>query len=503
MKSNGKTATGIEIGAAEIRIVSARKTGAGIQVVAATRTAVELGTIQDGCVVDSQKLIQILKVLRKQHKVRSRQVTVSLPAECSVARIVMLSEGDPQHIARFVQDEIRQYASLSGRETVSDFQVITPGRPGAPGRILVVGADRGLAIAVSEACRHAGFVIGAIEPAVAACVRLLDVVQASDPSAVRRLLAIRRKEALTLCIFSGGRLDFVRTKGIGAADVSDRCIRDEINAAIQFYDTEHADKPQPWHVVILDESEQAAPDGLAESMRTGILADHVDVWTDGTLPDGVAADPQVCGAPSATALGSALRSLVAGEHGPQVNLLCADTAETESIRRTILVTANLLAVLVLVTVLIVGGLQLLFQRTARNVASVKLAQLTRGELELAVAMDQLEYVEQRRRLLADELDCLRSISESRQDVNWVQLLTDIQTSTPQMVRIVSLSTDAGSDIVMDGISRSYEAVHTFVAMLNRSARVQRASLLETRRAGAHEGYVRFAVRCSLYSMETP
>lgn len=503
MKSNGKTATGIEIGAAEIRIVSARKTAAGVRVVAATRVAIEPGTIQDGCVVDSQKLVQTLKVLRKQHKVRSRQVTVSLPAECSVARIVMLPEEDPQRIARFVQDEIRQYASLSGRETVSDFQVVTPGRPGAPGRVLVVGADRGLAIAVSEACRRAGFVIGAIEPAVAACVRLLDAVQASDPSAVRRLLAIRREEALTLCIFSGGILGFIRTKGVGAGDVSDRCIRDEINAAIQFYDTEHGARPRPWHVVILDESGQAAPDGLAESVGTGILADHVDVWTNGRLPDGVAADPQVHSAPSATALGSALRSLVAGEHGAQVNLLCDDTAETESIRRTVLVTANALAVLVLLTVLIVGGLQLLFQRTARNVASVKLAQLTRGELELAVAMDQLEYVEQRRRLLDDELDCLRSISESRRDVDWVQILTDIQKATPQMVRIVSLSTDAGSDIVMDGISRSYEAVHTFVAMLNRSEHVQRASLLETRRADTQEGFVRFAVRCSLHSMEMP
>jgi len=503
MKYSGKTATGIEIGTAEIRIVSARKTGAGIQVVAATRAAIEPGTIQNGCVVDSQRLIQILKVLRKQHKVRSRQVTVSLPAECSVARIVMLPEEDPQRIARFVQDEIRQYASLSGRETVSDFQVITPGRPGAPGRVLVVGADRGLVSAVSEACHHAGFVIGAIEPAVTACVRLLDAVEAPDPSAVRRLLGIRREEGLTLCIFSGGRLDFVRTKSIGAADVSERCIRDEINAAIQFYDTKHAAKPQPWHVVILDESGQAAPDGLAESMRTGILADHVDVWTDGTLPDGVAADPQPRGAPSATALGLALRSLVAGEHGTQVNLLCADTAETESIRRTVLVTANALAALVLLTVLIVGGLQLLYQRTARNVASVKMAQLTRGELELTVAMDQLEYVEQRHRLLADELDCLRSISESRHDVNWVQLLTDIQTATPQMVRIVSLSTDAGSDIVMDGISRSYEAVHTFVAMLNHSEHVQRAFLLETRRGDAQEGLVRFAIRCSLHSMEMP
>jgi Tfp pilus assembly protein PilN len=484
-------------------MASVRRTAAGIHVVDAGQIAMAPGTIEGGRIADPPKLIEALKALRKQHKVRARQVTLSLPTECTVSRMVELREEDPQRIGRFVQDEIRQYATLSGRDTVSDFQVVTSARSGVPGRALIVGADRGMIDAVNDACRRAGLQIGVIEPAVTACVRLFGVVKDSDPSGPRWLLAICRDDVLTVCIFNLGVLDFIRTKGVAALNGSDRGVQDEINAAIQFYDAEAAGKARPWRVAILDAGDSGVCGDRAESLRNGLLADSVEVWTQATLAERMDADSQSQGAVSVTVLGSALRGLSAGEGGPQVNLLPADAGQAESAKRTVLVTANALATLVLLVTLAVGGLQILFHRTARNISAVKQAQLKRGELGLTAAMDQLEYVEERSRVLSDELDSLRSISQARRDVNWVELLADIRRATPQMVRIVGLSTDAKSDMLLDGISRSYEGVHTFVALVNRSEHVQQASLLETYRAGAQEGFVRFAVRCSLHSMETP
>lgn len=503
MKSNARMVTGIEIGSADVGMLSVQRTATGIRVVDAVRAAIAPGTIEDGRIVDSLKLAQVLKALRKQHMGRCRHVTVCLPTEWIVARMVVLPEGDPQRIGRFVQDEIRQYAALSGRETVSDFQVMTPAGPEAPDKALIVGADRRIVETIGDACRRAGFHVDAIEPAVTSCVRLFNAVKDSDPPETRRLLAICREDALTLCVFSRGVLDFIRTKGLETPETSDRCVQDEINAAIQFYDAEAAGEPQPWHIVILDQSAFAVSDDRAVSLRTGLLADGVEIWTQETLAERIEVDLRMQSAVSASALGSALRPLPAGDRALQVNLLPVDAAQAESTRRTVLVTANALATLVLLVTLVAGGLQIMFQKTARNIYAMKQAQLKRGELGLTAAIDQLEYIEQRSQLLADELDSLQSISQSRRDVNWVQLLTDIRTATPQMVRIVGLSTDATSDMLMEGMSRSYEAVHTFVAMLNRSEHVLQASLLETHRAGAEEGFVRFAVRCSLYSMETP
>lgn len=503
MTVKAKTSTGIEISACGLCMVSARMTGSGIEVVDATRAAIAAETIQDGRVVDPVQLVQALKAVRRRHKVPCRRVTVSLPSECTVARMVVLPEGDLQRISRFVRDEIRQYAALSGRETASDFRVMTPAKPGVHGKALVVGADRGMVDAVSDACRQAGFSIGAIEPAVTAWARLLHALRISDGPETKQLLAVRRGGTLTLCILNRSALDFVRTKSIGSPNASEQFLQNEIRMAIQFYDADAVGGPRPWHVVILDENDADIGGTPGESLRASLPAGSVDIWTRQTLPVSVLAGASAQGAMSTAALGSAIRPLPKDARDGEVNLLAPEAAQAESAGRTVLVAANALAALTLVVILVIGGFQLLARQTARRIASVEQAELARREPSLVAATSRLEAVEQEGQLLSAKVDALRSILGSRRDVDWGRLLGDIKTATPETVRITDLSMDARSDMIVQGVSCSYEAVHVFVRMLNRSPYVERASLLETYRATSREEFVQYAIKCSLHSMEMP
>lgn len=503
MTLKAKTSTGIEISASGLCMVSARMAGSGIEVVDATQAAIAPETIQDGRVVDPVQLVQTLKAVRRRHKVPCRQATVSLSTECTVARMVVLSEDDPQKVSRFVRDEIRQYAALSGRETASDFHVMTPARPGVPGKALVVGADRTMVDAVSNACRQVGLSIGAIEPAVTAWVRLLSALQNSDGPETKRLFAICTGDALSLCILNRGVLDFVRTRSIGSPNASEAFMRNEIHAAIQFYDADAVGGPRPWHIVILDESDAGIGGNPVESVRAALPGDIVDIWTRQTLPIGVLAGPLAQDGMSAAALGSAIRPLLTDARDGELNLLAPEAAQAGSAGRTVLVAANALAVLMLVVILVIGGFQSLARQTARRIAAVEQTELTRHEPGLVAAISQLEAMEQKGQWLSGTVDALRSILGSRQDVDWVGLLGDIKTATPETVRITDLSVDARSDMIVEGVSCSYEAVHVFVRMLNRSPYVKRASLLETYRATSREGFVQYAVKCSLGSTEIP
>ncbi len=50
---------------------------------------------------------------------------------------------------------------------------------------------------------------------------------------------------------------------------------------------------------------------------------------------------------------------------------------------------------------------------------------------------------------------------------------------------------------LEGLSLSYEAVHLFVDMLNKSEHIDSASLIEAEKDNKTGGLVRYAIECSL------
>lgn len=500
MRSSGPTALGIDVTETQISVALLRKGEEGFHVLHATRAPVPKGAIEYGRIVAPSTLMSVLKALKERHKARTGHVALSLPMRGTLTRVLPLEELDPQQIARFAQGEVKQYASFSGRETVSDFRVLVPATSRTVGKLLITAADYESVGPLVSACRNAGMPSATVESAVTACVRAYAAVKTGGTSDWT-LLALLKDGTLTLSVLCKGILDYVRTKPVSTVDTESQSIHerliDECNAVMQFYGTKDGAASGHWGVVIVDETDDGIPEDARQSIRSRVSAGGVEFWTRAGWPNGLAVDGRAVDGLPITAIGLAMRVLQEDSRGPNVNLLPQEETRVSIARRNMLLAANILAALVIVVVLLGGGVSWMAGRVNKDIADLKQAALERGDRALPVAVSALASVEQRTAALSAELDCLRRMSESRLDVDWVRLLNDIKGAVPSVLRITELSLDDTSAMRIKGVSRSYEGVDTFVEMLNRSGRIHHARLVRESRATPEQADVRYTVKCSL------
>jgi Tfp pilus assembly protein PilN len=229
----------------------------------------------------------------------------------------------------------------------------------------------------------------------------------------------------------------------------------------------------------------------------------VDVWTALAGSEAIQIAPQYAGLVSTTALGLAMRFLDVDEGAPCVSLLPAEAVRARSARRNMLLAANTLAAFVLVVVLVVGGLRLTTRHVNRSIAALRQSELKEGQNTLPVAVTELTYVEEQSERLTADVASLRRIAESHVDLNWTQLLNDIRAAAPEVLCVTKLTVNVTSDLFMEGLSQTHEAVHLFAEMLNRSELVVQASVVETTRNSREGELVRYVVKCMLADGKAP
>jgi len=500
MSTGVKSALGIDITETRISTALLKKTTKGFRVLDAAQFPLLEGTFAQGRLANVSLLLSVLRAAKGRNQTRTKHVAISLPPWSAITRVVRLDEDDPQRIGQYVRNEIKEYAALSGREVVSDFRVLTPSRLNTPGKILIAATDNQLATAALAACRRVRLGISAIEPASLACLRVVGDAVSASRSDERTLLAVFRGGVLNLALTRHGVLEFVRSEKIGTIhdglEEMRSSITDEINAIIQFYRHESTEATGSWRVLVLDEEDAVVADETADFLRTNIAADTVDIRTTINCSPALRVAPEMAGLASMTAVGLAMRFLLEEEATPGVSLLPPEALRARSARRSILLTANALAAFMVVVILIVGGLRLMTKRAIRDIAALRQAELKQGQMTLSAAARQLAYIKQRSELLIEEMASLRRIPASHVDVPWTELLSDIKGATPEVLCVTQLRVNVTSDLLLEGLSHSYEAVHLFVEMLNRSEHISKATILETARDTATSELVRYTIRCA-------
>jgi len=503
MSASATTALGIDIGGSQISLVLLGKTKEGLRVLNAAQVPISAGTIKGGRVVDEASLLTALKSIKRRHKTRTKHVALSLPGAGTVTRVIPMDEKDPQRIAQLVHREIKEYAAFSGRETVSDFRVVTPARPNTPGKVFLSAADHQTVVTVMRVCRRVGLGVSAIESAGVACVRAAGSRRPLGRSTGHRLWAVLKDGSLNCFVFRRGVLDFVRSARSDALGEGPEGIQapltDRINAIIGFYEGQDEAMTEPWSVTIVDDDDVVVGDDAERFVKDHVRADAVAVRARAHFAEEMGLDSPGEGTVSIAALGLAMRFLVDDEGSFRVNLLLPEAARAKSTRTHVLIAANTLAIMIFIVVLIMGGLRLMTKRVNQNIVAMSQAELKRGQHGLSAAAHQLVYIEQRCESLSRELASLKRSAESHLDVHWTQLLDDIKRATPAVLCVTNLTVDAGSDLSMEGLSHSYEAVHMFVEMLNRSEQIRKASVVETGRSTTEDGLVRYIVTCTLVS----
>ncbi|MBN1360701.1 MAG: pilus assembly protein PilM [Sedimentisphaerales bacterium] len=506
MRSSAKTALGIDITARQVNMVLLAGTGDRATVLKAVAIPLPQEIAGKGGPADAADLARILKAAKKRYHLRAGQVAVSLPVGTTVTRVLPLEEDDPQRIVQLVSSELKQYASFSGRETACDFHILTPGRHGTPGRILLAASDQKTVANLIEACDRARLHAGILEPPIMACLRAVRVVTDAPSSTDNVMVVVLKDGMMTVCVLRKRMMDMVRTKALAETatefESEYESVADEIDAALRFYQIEHGTPSQSWTVVLVDDEHalvpQAMRQGLAEKLThvTLRLVTQTDPLCDfgPDMPENATV--------SLTALGLALSVLVPHERGLYANLLPAEGLTDRRLQKCTTVAAAAVAVLILFALLATDVFGFMGQRLDRSILEIRRERLDKGDHTLAIAAEELAAVNQRVTSLSSGLEYLGQIADSENEVDWARLLLDLRAAVPQLLYITNLFTKNNTEMVLQGVSHSYEDVHVFAQLLDKSAHIDEVVIVERSRDDAIDGLVRYTIRCTIGPMET-
>lgn len=498
------TALGVDISESRISLALLKRGGDGIKLLRAASGPVPEGAIKHGNIEDSALLSRALKELKKRNGIRAGRCAVSLFARPQSVQIMDISGQTPANIRQFVRSELRQCVVLSGKQMASDFCAIGSATDPGSDRVLVAAAEDQKVAEIVKTSNKARLRVEAIEPALLAYARAFREKKLASKFDRNVLLAILRSRELTVCAFSKLSLSFVRTKSIDAEDAQPdgvcHQLVEEINSVVQFYEVEAGDDPGKWDVTVVADDAGQLPDDAEDFLKSRVAGGTLQVRT----PQSALQDTPVSAGESNTqqvsivAVGLAMRLLSAKDESLKINLLPAEVAEVTLLKKHVLITANVAALLVLIMILAVYGLGHLIdvasEKVARKRAAISLHDTGAMIREIGAADGRIKR-------LSDERKSLKEILDSRHDVDWVALLDDVKQGTPKLLRIKSLISKDTSKMSLEGVAKSYEAVHQFVKMLGKSEHISSASVVQTGRDDKEEAMVRYVISCTLAERE--
>ena len=493
-----KTALGIDISDGRISLALLKQDAKGIELLKAASGPVPDGAIKDGNVEDSAALFKAVRELKNRNKMQASQAAVSLLARPVLLQIIDVPRTLPTNMGQFVQNEVKNCVALSGREIAFDYCGIGSGGRADGSRLFAVAADAQKVADLARAANQARLNVGAIEPSLPAYARAFYDKKIAGKFDCNVLLAVLQGGTLTLCVFRKQTLDFVRTKDISKEKTQPaqlcQLLADQINAIIQFYEVEIPDSPGKWEVTVVADSTQL-PKDAQESLKTKVPVIELQVrtpnnaWQDTPVGQADGSDE-----PSAVAIGLAMKLLGINGSNLLTNLLPPEAAEVRALRKDVLIAANIAASLFVLMILVGGGLTVVTGKVNERITHKKQTQSLRDTYAL---FKERTLVEKKIEQLSNKPDLLSSISSSRPDVDWAGLLNDIKKVTPKTLRITDLLSKSHSGMSLKGLAMSYEAVHLFVEMLNKSEYIDSASVLETEKDDGNRGLVRYSVNCAL------
>ena len=495
-----KTALGIDISGGQINLALLKRTRDGVELLKAVSEPVPDGAIKNGSIEDTAAVAKAIKELKSRNKIRARQTAVSLQAKDVIVQIMDVPKQLPTNIGQYVQNEVKHYVVLPGKEIALDFCGV--GSAGQKrNRLFVTAADGGKVGRLVKVCGQAGLNVVVIEPSMLAYVRALYDKTIAGRFDCNVLIAILGGGVLTLCVFRKHAIDFVRTKDIGTEKTrpEELCqwLAEQINAIIQFYGVEVPDSSGKWEVNVVAEDTVQLPDDAEEFLKSNVPAGVLRLIAGENIYQDtpVGQSPHIgAGRCSPVAIGLAMKLLGEDKTNLRINLFPPETAEVRSLKKDTLVAANIAAVVLLIMVLAAGALSMTIGRVKNSAIHKKQTGLSRHTRVLLI---EQKLTDERIEQLTERLELVNKILSSRCDLDWFGILNDIRRATPKTACITGLSSEDGSEITLEGLALSYEAAHLFVNMLSKSKHINSASLIETEKDDEDGGLVRYGINCSL------
>jgi Tfp pilus assembly protein PilN len=502
MKLDTKTALGIDVSQGRISMALLRKKGGSVELVKAASGPVPEGAMKNGNIEDPAMLAKGIKDLkaRSRIRIRLRQAAVSLIAKPVLVQIMDAPKQMPTSVGQFIHNELKHCVALSSKKIALDFCGMgTAGRTGGS-RLFVAACDVQRVADLGRACSLARVNLEAIEPTVLAYIRAFYAKKIAQQFDKNVLIAILRDKVLILCVFKKQILDFVRTRDITAEkdEPSDICqwLIEEINTVVQFYNVEIPDSTINWAITVVMDGAQL-PKEADELLKTKVTCDGLQIRRPEDVFQDVSVSQkggQIKTEASVAAIGLAMKLLVTDGNGLRINLLPPEASEIKSLKKHALITANIIAAVLFIMVLVIGGLMFWIGRVNANIISKKQGQSLQ---QISKLLEEDQLLDRRVKQLSEGPGRLKEVIGTRLVTNWFGILNDLRGRAPKAVRIANLSGRSDSMMLLEGLALSYEAIHLFVNLLEQSENISSAELVEAEKDSEDTGFIRYAISCSI------
>ncbi|MDD5328000.1 MAG: pilus assembly protein PilM [Phycisphaerae bacterium] len=501
-----KTVLGVSISEKQINLVLLKKGKNGIEILKSASSSVPEGAIKNGNIENAAVLARAIRKLKNSSKIRATRAAVLLFARPVITQIINIPRQVPSNVGQFVHDQMKDCAVLPGRKIALDYCGVSGAGSdvSSAGRLLITATDDRKIGEIVKMCGQADLVVESIEPALFAYTRALYAGNIAGKFDCNVLIAVLQDDTLTLCVFKKQAMDFVRTKSVSKAPESPygekteseqlcHWLAEQINKVIQFYDVDVPDSCGKWEITVVAADEQL-PENTEAVLKTKIASSNLKVLTNEdichTAVVSRSADCQRADKPSPVALGLAMKLLETDAHNLGVNLLPQQVVRLRTVRKGALITANIVAALLLIMALAVNGPTWKIKKLNESINYKKthLLQNTYALLrERALVNKQINTV-------SNKLAQVNKVTVARCDTDLAGILNDIGKRIPKTVCMTSLFSRAGSGISLKGLALSSEDVYLFVEMLNKSEYIKSASIAETKRD--KKDFVGYEIGCT-------
>ncbi len=494
-----KKVIGIDVSKDSVSIVRLEKSYGKISLIGCSRVAIDKESPDDN---GTERFKAVANAVKKSGITSyPRHCDAGLCFHSSPELLQILNPPDPSPDAtrRFIQEEIKQYAVLPLKNVQLDYCSLRSYDSSAQKSVLVGAAPIEPLTIAAKRFEKNHVDVRSIEPAVIALVRACYGKVIKPAGKKNIMFVLLHDENMSLCVFSGQRFDFLRTKKFDF-DFSDPkehigVIAEQIESVVQFYEIEKTSEQKDWPIYLAGSFELSKAKEIAGQLkncihRQNIEISAIDVSNVDIISEGVKTDDF-----SPVAAGAAMKLLDVNDFGTGINLLPNEIYEIRKARRQLLAIINIAA---LIFVLIVIYMAILTKQTSYARNELIRSKQKHMNINIPKLIQTRADVNDATGQITRNIETINTVLKDKTWYNWAFILTEIGTKTPQTVRIQNIESHNSSIAKINGLAINYNAINDFIGRLNSCKIVNSAQLTDAKQDTQYSnGMTDYSITCSI------
>lgn len=216
MLFGGKASVGLDIGSSYVKVVQLKERKGGYELELFDAVALPPELIVDGSIIDSLRLVEILKELVRKSRIKAKSAVIGIAGHASVIiRRITLPEMSEEELGESIKFEAEQYVPFDVEDVNIDFQILGPTEEPGQMDVMLVAVKKDIINEYTTVVKESGLTPIVVDVNAFA---LSNMYEANYEIETERNIALVNIGASTinLNVLKGGVSVFTRDSSVGS-----------------------------------------------------------------------------------------------------------------------------------------------------------------------------------------------------------------------------------------------------------------------------------------------